>query len=105
MGTLLFGAIKVCSMFYKRKNVPKVKGKEWSFGAGELKYYLLDKKICGLCGTKMKKITSEEYKGIERDIDIDGYVSDVERYEVKIFYYCPICNIKYPIEELSRQKE
>lgn len=105
MGTLLFGAIKVCSMFYKRKNVPKVKGKEWSFGSGELKYYLLGRKICKVCGTKMGKTTSEEYKDIERDIDIDGYVSDVERYEVKIFYYCSKCNKKYSLEELAMETE
>lgn len=47
----------------------------------------------------MEKNTSEEFKGIERDID--GYVSDVERYEVKIFYHCSKCNKKYSLEDLA----
>ncbi|WP_242943316.1 hypothetical protein [Clostridium uliginosum] len=105
MGTLLFVAIKVCNMFYTRKNVPKVKGKEWSLGFRELKYFLVDRKNCKICETKMKKITSEEYKGIERNISMDGYASDVERYEVKISYYCPKCNKKFSLEELVKETE
>ena len=101
MGTLIFVGIKICIMFNSRKNVPKVKGKEWTFGFGELKYFLVDRKNCKVCGTKMKKTTEEEFKGIERDIDVDGYVSDVERYQVKISYYCPKCNKKYSLEELA----
>ncbi len=105
MGTLLFIAIKACNMFYTRKNVPEVKGKEWSFGFGELKYFLVNKKNCKICGTEMKKITSEEPKGMKRDISMDGYVSDVEMYEVKISYYCPNCNKKYSLEELTSKTE
>lgn len=103
MGTLLFFAIKLCRKFYTRKNVSKVKGKEWSFGSEELKYLLLDRKKCEICGTKMKKVTSEEDEGIERNISIDGYVSDVERHEVKIYYYCQKCNKKYSLEEVARR--
>lgn len=101
MGTLLFVATKICNKFYTRKNVPKVKRKEWVFGFGELKYFLVDRKNCKICGTKMEKNTSEEFKGIERDIDMDGYVSDAKRYQVKISYYCPKCNKKYSLEELA----
>ncbi|MCR1272844.1 MULTISPECIES: hypothetical protein [unclassified Clostridium] len=104
-GTLIFIGGRVCSMFYARYNVPKVKGKEWSFGFGELKYFLVYKKNCKICGTKMRKITSEEYKGIVRNTNIDGYVSDVETYEVKIFYYCSKCNKKYSLEELAMEIE
>ncbi len=103
MGTLLFVGVKICNMFYTRKNVPKVKGKEWSFEFGELKYFLLDKKSCKICGAKMEKITNEEFKGIEREIDFDGYVSDVKKYEVKISYYCLKCNKKYSLEELAKE--
>lgn len=102
-GTIIFIAISLGNMFYTRKNVPKVKGKEWSFGAGELKYLMLNRKKCKKCGTKMEKITDEEYKGIEREINMDGYVSDVETYEVKISYYCRECNIKYSLEELATE--
>lgn len=102
MGTLLYAAIKVCNMFYSRKNVPRVKGKEWSFGFGEIKFLLIERKNCKKCGTKMDKVTDEEFKGIERDIDMDGYVSDVERYKVNIYYYCPKCNKKYSLEELAK---
>ncbi|WP_252232376.1 hypothetical protein [Clostridium sp. ZBS15] len=105
MGTLIFIGVRVCNMFYARYNVPKVKGKEWSFGFGELKYFLVYKKNCKVCGAKMKKNTSEEYKGIVRNTNIDGYVSDVETYKVKIFYYCPKCNKKYSLEELAVEIE
>ncbi|MDR5586364.1 hypothetical protein RGC78_02680 [Clostridium sp. 5N-1] len=105
MGTLIFIGVRVCNMFYARCNVPKVKGKEWSFGFGELKYFLVYKKNCKVCGAKMKKNTSEEYKGIVRNTNIDGYVSDVETYKVKIFYYCPKCNKKYSLEKLAVEIE
>jgi hypothetical protein len=103
MGTVLFAAIKLCNRFYTRKNVSKVKGKEWSFEFGELKFLLLEKKSCKNCGAKMEKITDEEFKGIERDIDMDGYASDVETYKVNISYYCPECNKKYSLEELAKK--
>ncbi|AQR93136.1 hypothetical protein [Clostridium saccharoperbutylacetonicum] len=82
-----------------------LKGTERSIGFDELKYLFFKKKKCPMCGNKMEKIESEEYKGIEQWMSGDGYKSDREVYEVKIFYYCRNCDKKYSLEELASGKK
>ncbi|NSB34551.1 hypothetical protein [Clostridium saccharoperbutylacetonicum] len=81
------------------------KSKEWVLGFGELKYLSFSKKVCKTCGTKMKKITTEEYMGIKKWMDDDGIKSKSENYRVRYYYQCLRCNKIYSMEELSKQKE
>ncbi|MBW6411937.1 hypothetical protein [Clostridium weizhouense] len=77
------------------------KSKEVSLDFRELKFLLFNKKKCRICGTKMKKITSEEYIGITR---WGEYNTAREAYEVKFFYYCYKCDKKFLLEELVSKK-
>lgn len=49
----------------------------------------------------MKKVKNEKYIGKKRYVNVDGIGSDAEAYEIIIFYYCPKCNKKFSLEELS----
>ncbi|EKQ50980.1 MULTISPECIES: hypothetical protein [unclassified Clostridium] len=79
--------------------------KEWSFGFRELKYFLFSRKVCKICGTKMKKVTSKKYVGMKKFRGIVTGLSYDKAYEVTIFYYCPKCDKKYSLEELARGRE
>ena len=81
------------------------KSKEWTFGFGDLKYLFFSKKTCKICGTKMKKVTTEEYTGVEKWVDLHGIKSNKENYKVEYYYHCPKCNKTYSLEELSSGKE
>jgi rRNA maturation endonuclease Nob1 len=62
------------------------------------------KKVCKICGTKMKKVTTEEYTGIEKWIDPDGIKFNTENYKVRYYYHCEKCNKTFSLEELSNKK-
>lgn len=79
--------------------------KQWSFEFKELKYFLFKKKVCKICGTKMKKVTSEKYIGMKKFDGIITGPSYDKAYEVTIFYYCPKCDEKYSIVELAKAHE
>ena len=79
--------------------------KEWSFGFKELKYFLFNRKKCKICGTKMKKVTSEKYIGMKKFSGIVTGLSYDKAYEVTIFYYCQKCDKKYSLEELAERNE
>ncbi|MDR5588885.1 MULTISPECIES: hypothetical protein [Clostridium] len=76
--------------------------KQWSFGFNELKYFLFKRKICNICGTKMKKVTSKKYIGMKKFNGIITGPSCDKAYEVTVFYYCTKCNKKYSLEELAK---
>ncbi|KIL07019.1 hypothetical protein SR42_12475 [Clostridium botulinum] len=76
--------------------------KEWSFEFSELKFFLLNRKICRICGTKMKKTTKKTYIGMKKFRGIMTGVSYDKTYEVTIFYYCSKCDKKYSLEELAK---
>ncbi|MFT8352716.1 hypothetical protein [Clostridium saccharoperbutylacetonicum] len=78
--------------------------KRWIFGFKELKYFLFNRKICKICGFKMKKVTNEKYVGMEKFYGITGLSYD-KAYEITISYYCQKCNKEYSLEELSDRKE
>ncbi|AQR94258.1 hypothetical protein [Clostridium saccharoperbutylacetonicum] len=80
------------------------KSKEWTLGFGEIKYLFFNKKVCKICGTKMKKVTTEQYTGIEKWIDLDGIKFNTENYKVRYYYNCPNCNKICSLEELSNEK-
>ncbi|WP_160690517.1 hypothetical protein [Clostridium sp. C2-6-12] len=80
------------------------KSKQWTLGFGELKYLFFNKKICKKCGSKMRKITTEEYTGVEKWMDDEGIKSESENYKVRYYYYCEQCNKTYSVEELSTDK-
>jgi rRNA maturation endonuclease Nob1 len=80
------------------------KSKEWTLGFGEIKYLFFNKKACKICGTKMKKVTTEEYTGTKKWIDPDGIKSNTENYKVRYYYHCEKCNKTFSLEELSNEK-
>lgn len=75
---------------------------EVSFTPKELIYKFFKKKRCPICGEKLynsNKQSFSGYKSVNR-AKFQMMPNNAKHYDVSVEYYCPNCDISFPISEL-----
>ena len=74
-----------------------------SYTTAELKYKMFSKKLCPLCGDKMKPFTKKVYLGFGQP-ELASRLGDTEQYRLDQYYHCDSCNKDFSISELVKGK-